>query len=203
MKSCVYSIYTIWRITMILQMRWHYSIIFLLFLSITSFIDAKEDKVLLTEQNSTFENLNTEKSDSKRIIGEIEYVRLVPPNLVLKARIDTGAKTTSVDARNITPFERDGKQWVRFVCMDGEKEHKIERKVLKVVQIKRHGTEAQDRYVVNMRIVLGDVSQLIPVSLNDRDAYQYPVLIGRNFLRDFFIVDVAKKYQFKPMSLPK
>lgn len=184
-------------------MRWHYSIIFLLLLSITSFIDAKEDKVLLTEQNSTFENLNTEKSDSKRIIGEIEYVRLVPPNLVLKARIDTGAKTTSVDARNITPFERDGKQWVRFVCMDGKKEHTIERKVLKVVQIKRHGTEAQDRYVVNMRIVLGDVSQLTPVNLNDRDAYQYPVLIGRNFLRDFFIVDVAKKYQFKPMSLPK
>jgi hypothetical protein len=54
-----------------------------------------------------------------------------------------------------------------------------------------------------MRIVLGDVSQLIPVNLNDRVAYQYPVLIGRNFLRDFFIVDVAKKYQFKPMSLPR
>ena len=110
---------------------------------------------------------------------------------------------TSIDARNITPFERDGKQWVRFVCMDGEKEHTIERKLLKTMKIKRHGTEAQERYVVKMRIVLGDVSQLISVNLNNRDTYQYPVLIGRNFLRDSFIVDVAKKYQFKPMSLPK
>jgi hypothetical protein len=188
---------------MILPIRWHYSILFLLLFCTISFIEAKEDTAFSIEENSTYVNLNTEKPDSKKIIGALEYIRLVPPNLVLKARIDTGAKTTSVDARNIIPFERDGKQWVRFVCMDGKKEHTIERKVLKVVQIKRHGTEAQDRYVVNMRIVLGDVSQLIPVNLNDRVAYQYPVLIGRNFLRDFFIVDVAKKYQFKPMSLPR
>lgn len=188
---------------MILQIRWHYSFIFLLFISIASFIDAKEDKAPLVEQNSTFENPNTEKSDSKKIIGEIENVRLVPPDIVLKARIDTGAKTTSIDARNITPFERDGKQWVRFVCKDGEKEYTIEKKVLKTVQIKRHGKESQDRYVVKMRVILGDVSQLISVNLNDRESYTYPVLIGRNFLRDFFIVDVAKKFQFKPMKLPK
>lgn len=188
---------------MILPMRWHYSILFLLLFSVTSLIEAKEDKTLLIEQNSTFENLNTEKTDSKRIIGAIENVRVVPPNIVLKARIDTGAKTTSIDARNITPFERDGKQWVRFVCMDGEKEHTIEKKVMKTVQIKRHGEASQDRYVVKMRIILGDVSQLIPVNLNDRESYIYPVLIGRNFLRDFFIVDVAKKFQLKPMKLPR
>ncbi|MEA2048220.1 MAG: RimK/LysX family protein [Campylobacterota bacterium] len=155
------------------------------------------------EHNSTFENLNTEKPDAKMIIGEIENIRLVPPNARFKARIDTGAKTTSVDARNITPFERDGKQWVRFVCVVGDKKHTIERKVIKTVHIKRHGEEAQDRYVINMRIVLGTVSQLIHVNLNDRKSYKYPILIGRNFLRDYFIVDVAKKYQLKPMVLPK
>lgn len=188
---------------MILQTRWKYSILFLLMLCTTSFIGAKEAAEPATVQNSTFENLNTEKSDTKHIIGEIENVRLVPPNIILKARIDTGAKTTSVDARNITPFERDGKQWVRFTCIDGEKEHIIERKVRKTVLIKRHGEESQDRYVVNMRIVLGEVSQLVPVTLNDREAYLYPVLIGRNFLRDYFIVDVAKKHQFEPMVLPQ
>ena len=181
-------------------MKWIYSILFLLIFSTTSFIDAKEEAIV---QQSTFENANTEKSDTKHIIGAVENVRLVPPNVILKARIDTGAKTSSIDARDITPFERDGKQWVRFVCVAGEKEHTIERKVLKTVLIKRHGEESQDRYVVNMRIILGEVSQLIPVTLNDRDAYMYPVLIGRNFLRDYFLVDVAKKYRFKPMVLPK
>ncbi|UPT77836.1 RimK/LysX family protein [Sulfurovum sp. XGS-02] len=168
-----------------------------------SFVEAQEDTALSTEQKNTYVNLNTEKPDSKIIIGALENVRLVPPNEVLKARIDTGAKTTSIDARNITPFERDGKQWVRFDFVSGKKEHTIERKVVKTVQIKRHGAESMDRYVVKMRVILGDVSQLISVNLSDREEYKYPVLIGRNFLRDFFIVDVSKKYQFKPMSLPK
>ncbi|HEY9189499.1 MAG TPA: RimK/LysX family protein [Sulfurovum sp.] len=179
---------------------WKYRIVFLLLLCTTSFIGAQETEAV---QNTAFENLNTEKSDTKYTIGAVENVRLVPPNVILKARIDTGAKTTSIDARNITPFERDGAQWVRFVCMAGEKEHTIERKVVKTVLIKRHGEESQDRYVVNMRIILGDVSLLIPVNLNNREAYKYPVLIGRNFLRDYFIVDVAKHHQLKPMALPK
>lgn len=187
---------------MTLPRGWYYPLIFL-FLFSASFVEAQEDTALSTEQKNTYVNLNTEKPDSKIIIGALEYVRLVPPNVVLKARIDTGAKTTSIDARDITPFERDGKQWVRFVCVSGEKEYTIERKVVRTVQIKRHGAESQDRYVVKMRIILGNVSQLISVNLNDRDEYKYPVLIGRNFLRDFFMVDVAKKYQFKPMSLPK
>jgi hypothetical protein len=188
---------------MILPIRWDYGILFLLLFCTASLIEAKEDTALSIEQKSTYVNLNTEKPDAKIVIGALEYVRLVPPNVVLKARIDTGAKTTSIDAREITPFERDGKQWVRFVCVFGKKEHTIERKVIKTVHIKRHGAESQDRYVVKMRVILGDVSQLISVNLSDREEYKYPVLIGRNFLRDFFMVDVAKKYQFKPMSLPK
>ena len=186
-----------------LQQRWYRYLLVALLFCTTSFAKVTEEKLPLEDQNKTFENLNTEKSDAKSIIGAIENVRLVPPNIVLKARIDTGAKTTSIDARNITPFERDGKEWVRFVCHSDKKEHTIERKIVKTILIKRHGKESQRRYVVDMRIVLGNVSQLIPVTLNDRETYAYPILIGRNFLRDYFIVDVSKKYQFKPMVLPK
>lgn len=184
-------------------MRWRYIILFLLMLCTTSFIEAKEKTLPVEDQNSTFENLNTEKPDSKIIVGAIENVRLVPPNIVLEARIDTGAKTTSIDAQNITPFERDGKEWVRFDLLVGEKKYNIERKVTKTILIKRHGEDSQRRYVIKMRIVIGDVSQLISVNLNDRESYQYPVLIGRNFLRDYFMVDVGKKFQVKPMVLPK
>jgi hypothetical protein len=49
-----------------------------------------------------------------------------------------------------------------------------------------------------MRITLGEVSRIIDVNLNNRNAYEYPVLIGRNFLRDNFIVDIAKRYRFSP-----
>ena len=186
-----------------LQQRWHSYVLVALLFGTISFAEVTEKKQPLEDQNKTFENLNTEKSDAKTIIGAIENVRLVPPNIVLKARIDTGAKTTSIDARNITSFERDGKEWVRFVCHSANKEHTIERKIIKTILIKRHGEESQRRYVVNMRIVLGNVSQLVRVTLNDRETYMYPILIGRNVLRDYFIVDVSKKYQFKPMVLVK
>jgi len=186
-----------------LQKRWQTNLLAAFLFSTLSFAELQDEKMPLQDQNKTFENLNTEKSDVKSIIGAVENVRLVPPNVVLKARIDTGAKTTSVDARGITAFERDGDEWVRFVFHFGKKEHMIERKVLRTIFIKRHGQEPQRRYVVNMRIVLGDVSQLIEVTLNNRKTYTYPVLIGRNFLRDNFIVDVSKKHQLKPMVLPK
>ena len=155
---------------MILQTAWRFSILLLLILSSTSFIEAKVNENLIhqTEQDNTIESFNTEKPDAKIIIGAVENVRLLPPNVVLKARIDTGAKTTSIDAQNIIPFERDGKEWVRFDWHIGKKTYTIEIKVVKTILIKRHGGDSQMRYVVKMRVVLGDVSQLISVNLCDR-----------------------------------
>lgn len=146
--------------TMVLKMRWKYSLLYLLLFYATSFLDAKETITQSTEQNGTYENLNTEKSGEKCIIGKIERVRLVPPNVVLKARIDTGAKTTSIDAREITPFERDGKQWVRFVIMDGDKPYLIE----------KSKEDCSDQTSWNR----------VSRSLRDKDAYYS----GRNFSTD-------------------
>ncbi len=188
---------------MILQTRWHLNVLTLFLFLSTSFIEAKENSAHIMEQNATVKSPIKELIIEKKIIGAVENVRLIPPNVVLNARIDTGAKTTSVDARNITPFEREGKQWVRFDCVSDKKVYTIKKKVISTVQIKRHNKSPQTRFVVKMRITLGDVSRLIEVNLNDRDAYTYPVLIGRNFLRDNFIVDIAKRYRFKPKKYEK
>jgi hypothetical protein len=184
--------------------KWYSNILFVcLFGMGSAFLHAEAQETTTADEKETTQYQNTQKQDVKQVIGEIEYVRMVPPNIVLKARIDTGATTTSIDARNITPFERDGKEWVRFVCFSDKKEYTLERKVVDKIAVKRHDAVSQERYVVKMRLVLGNVSELISVTLNDRDNYQFPILIGRNFLRDYFIVDVAKKYQFQPMVLPK
>ena len=50
----------------------------------------------------------------------MEHVYISPPGILLTARIDTGATTSSIDARNIEPFERDGKRWVRFEVINPE-----------------------------------------------------------------------------------
>jgi len=75
---------------------------------------------------------------------------------------------------------------------DGEQEYKVERPVFNTVLIKRHGDESQRRYLIKMRVTVAEISQLIPVSLTDRSRYEFPILIGRNFLKDYFIVDVSK-----------
>ena len=160
---------------------------------------------LLASENNESKKPKMEKNiqtlDSKIIIGATEMVRITPPKVTLKARIDTGATTTSIDARNITPFERDSKKWVKFSVFDGKKEYKVERPIARTIMIKRHGTEAQERFVIKMRVSVGDTTQLIDVSLTDRSDYEYPILIGRNFLTDYFIVDVASSYLFGKKKL--
>jgi hypothetical protein len=50
----------------------------------------------------------------KQVVGWLEEVKIYPGNLILKAKLDTGAKNCSLNAQNIVEFERDGEKWVRF-----------------------------------------------------------------------------------------
>ena len=176
---------------MILPFKSSLFILLLLFVT-TSYSYGKTTE----EHNKTFENLTTERIESKMIIGGAEKVRLSPPNIILKARIDTGAKVSSVDAREITPFERNGKKWVRFTCMEGEKKHIIERKVVDTMLVKRHGQESQQRYMVRMRLTLGNVSQLVNVTLNDREEFIYPLFIAIYYIFLFIYPVIISVYFF-------
>jgi len=131
----------------------------------------------------------------KTVIGEIEWVDLTHYKLQLKARIDTGATTTSVDARNIKVQNQDGREWALFDIVDRQTKKRIhlEKPVVRMAGIKRHGAEEESRPVVKMHVRIGKVEKYIEVTLTDRSKYDYPVLIGRNMLRDAFVVDVSKK----------
>jgi hypothetical protein len=115
---------------------------------------------------------------------------VVSSKSIKRAKIDTGAKTTSIDAREITIFERDGKEWVKFKFEDKI----LEEPLVKNTRIKRHGSKSQERPTVQLKLKLGDVSRNVLVTLTNREKYIYPILIGRNFLKDSFIVDVSQTY---------
>lgn len=139
--------------------------------------------------------------DSKIIVGKNEYIYIPSEKLKLKAKIDTGATTTSIHALNIKPFERDGKKWIKFDLVDTD--GKLINKALPIsrtVYIKRHGAKNQKRYVVKMRINLATSSQLVDVTLTDRSKFTYPVLIGKNYLNGVILVDVSKKYIHEPTT---
>ena len=142
-------------------------------------------------------------SSTKKIIGSTEPVRVLPGNVVLDSRIDTGAETTSIHAMDIKLFERDSQEFVSF-RLDTDKNTSImEEPVLKYIKIKRHDEESQVRPVIKLRLVLGEHERVVLVTLTDRSKFKYPLLIGRNFLRDIYIVDVSESMTTKPIKHKK
>lgn len=129
------------------------------------------------------------------VIGEVEWIGIAEAAFSYSSRIDTGATTCSIHAENIKGFERDGDKWVRFDLVDpnGEERKTLEKRVQRVAEIKRHGAEAQKRYVVNLHAVYAGYGAELEFSLTDRSAYTYPLLVGRNLLRGTAMVDVSLK----------
>lgn len=131
-----------------------------------------------------------------KIVGAVEYVDVLPLGMRKKARIDTGAETTSIDASDIVEFERDGKRWVKFQVADrvtGETAE-VRAQVQRTVLIKQHGSENVRRYVVHLNLRMGSVQDTVEVTLADRERFEYPILIGRNFLEGRVVVDVSRRF---------
>lgn len=142
----------------------------------------------------------TSSSSTKQVIGSSELVRVLPGNVVLGSRIDTGAETTSINAIDMQLFERDSREFVSFRLNNDENSSLIEEPVLKYVKIKRHAGESQSRPVIKLRLILGGHEKVVLVTLTDRSKFKYPLLIGRNFLRDLYIVDVSESMTSKPIE---
>jgi len=122
--------------------------------------------------------------------GWIEPVQITPGGLVLDAKLDTGATTSSLNCQCSEPQQRGGKDWVRFSVQgkDG-KMVDLEREVVRKAKIKRHFGDKQERLVVKLGLCLGQVYKEVEVTLVDRTGFSYPLLIGRNFLTGNILVD--------------
>ncbi len=136
---------------------------------------------------------------AKEMVGWVENARLYPGGLLIKAKIDSGATSSSINCNCVTPIKRDGEKWVRFSVMSTTGELKwYERKILHTVKIKRHFGESQQRFVVKMGICLGDVFKETEINLVDRTGLNYPLLIGRRFLEGTHTIDPGRTFMNKP-----
>jgi hypothetical protein len=128
------------------------------------------------------------------VLGDVENVVIEPPGLRLEARLDTGIAGSQIDARGIHEFERDGKPWVKFLLPGPSPETPVEvsRPVVRTTAPKQAG--GAKRYVVSLRTTLGRIDQFTEFTLADRSAQAHPVVLGRNFLRDQALVDVARRF---------
>ena len=134
-------------------------------------------------------------ANQPQIYGLHEHVSLHELALKLPAKLDTGAETASLSAKNIEVFKRDDGEWVRFqVGLDNAKQAPvIEKPLARMSYIKRRADDRKPgdkqlysaRPVVEMDICVGDELKNIEVNLTDRSAFEFPLLIGSTALKEF------------------
>lgn len=144
--------------------------------------------------------LFTEQSfaSTKTVFGYIEKAVIVDKNITLPAKLDTGAKSSSLHAINITKIEKDGKSYVRFTVPYQGKEVTFVSECIGSVSIKPRTGEMEHimRPVVMMKVKLGSQEQVIRVNLTNRAHFIYPLLLGRQAIIAFNgLVDPSIKYE--------
>lgn len=146
--------------------------------------------------------------EAKNIYGLYEKVQLEDVgDLTIKAKLDTGALTSSFGATNIEFFEKDGKNWVRFKPQVKALDlPAIEKEVVRESKIKiRHDDLRLDsnishtkRPVVLMNICFDGKTYEIEVNLTDRSRFNYPLLLGSSSLTQLnAIIDPSLKFESK------
>jgi hypothetical protein len=134
----------------------------------------------------------------KYVVGWIEYATLLPENLKIKAKLDTGARNSSLNAAHIVEFKRGGDMFARFELTNWKgRSETIEARVIRIAKIKQHNSEPERRPVIRIGICLGQVYREVEVNLVNRSNFNYQLLIGRSFLKGKFVVDPSKTFTIK------
>lgn len=133
------------------------------------------------------------------IIGWREWVSL--PDLgidKIKAKVDTGARTSCLHAFKLEPFEKDGEAWLRIFVHPQQNndtlEHTCEAKILEQRTVRDSGGHEELRYVVESRVQIGDYQANIELTLTNRDSMKFRMLLGRQAMRGHFMVDPSASY---------
>ena len=133
------------------------------------------------------------------IVGWIEPVTLGSEGLVVPAKLDTGADTSSLHASDITWSRRPDGDWVAFdVVGKDHRKVRLERKVERVARVKKASGGVQERPVVLLGVCLGNTYQVTEVNLTDRAGFKLPFLVGRSFLAERFAVDASRTETIEP-----
>jgi len=130
----------------------------------------------------------------KVIAGWVEKISLVEPPLVLKAKLDTGAKTSSIHAINVEPFKKQGDRWVKFDLLltdVDDKQHTVHMETPRSrrVRIKDNDGDYDRRAVVELEFCFDGRKHIAEFTLADRSEYIYDVLLGREFLLGIAVID--------------
>jgi hypothetical protein len=124
-----------------------------------------------------------------------------PGGLKLKAKLDTGAKTSSMRAKVLKEYKKDGHTWISYQVVNGQNESiTLDSRVVRWVRIKKKDSKAGflRRPVVRLGFCMADKFIIGEVNLSPRTGFLYPVLVGRNMLKRHILIDTHKTLTTEP-----
>ncbi|WP_353126869.1 ATP-dependent zinc protease family protein [Parapedobacter pyrenivorans] len=135
-------------------------------------------------------------SPKLKVIGWKETLDL--PDLGLRdvpAKVDTGARTSVLHCSHIQLIKKGRKQFVEFRPLDDRCRPQSETYVFPFHserKIKNSFGQEENRYIIRTSVTLFDELHPIEISLRDRSGMEFPMLLGRTFIRKKFVVDVSR-----------
>lgn len=116
----------------------------------------------------------------------------------IKAKVDTGARTSCLHAFRVEPFEREGQPWIRFdihpVQGDDSPVVSCKAPLLERRSVRDSGGHEELRYVIETAIAIGGECVRAEVTLTDRDTMKFRVLLGRTAIRGRYVVDPGRSF---------
>lgn len=136
------------------------------------------------------------ENEKHMIIGGEEWCAFPELNIpAIKARVDSGAKTSSIHASNIQKFNRNGEKWVSFEVHPIQETRKTtircEAKIIDHRSVKSSSGISEKRYVISSMLKIGNYQWAIELTLTNRDSMGFRMLLGREAMENRILVDPA------------
>ncbi len=133
------------------------------------------------------------------VVGWREWVSLPQAGVEwVKAKIDTGARSSAIHAFDLEPFDQDGAEWVRFSIHPWQKSDEdhveLSLPVLDRREVRSSNGQVEQRYAVALDVALAGRTITTVMTLSNRDEMGFRMLIGREALERGFLVDSSRSY---------
>lgn len=135
----------------------------------------------------------------KRILGWREWLSLPELGIsAIKAKVDTGARTSALHAFSVVPFKKGKRDMVRFFIHPFQRTNKPELECVAEIYDQRAVTDSgghrEERYVILTPVKIGETIQPIEITLTNRDTMGFRMLLGRSALQGHYLVNPGKSY---------